>query len=253
MDLATIVGIFAGIGMILAAIGGPNIPFFISIPSVFVVLGGTFSAVMVNYSFKDVLSTIGIVKKTVFGSIPSPETVIPQLVDFGQKARRDGILVLQNETDKIKDPFILKGVQLAIDGMEPQIINAILENEIDHIKDRHKSGYMIVLTFGTFAPAFGMIGTLIGLVLMLQQMDDPSKIGPAMSIALITTFYGAVLANLVFLPLAGKLKKKSEDEMLTLELAQEGIVSIAAGDNPRIIEQKLHGYLMPNKRKSVFK
>jgi chemotaxis protein MotA len=208
---------------------------------------------MVNYTFKDVLSTVGVVKKTVFGSFPAAETIIPLLVDFGQKARRDGILVLQNETDKIKDPFILKGVQLAIDGMEPQIINAILENEIDHIKERHKAGYQIVLTFGTFAPAFGMIGTLIGLVLMLQQMDDPSKIGPAMSIALITTFYGAVLANLVFLPLAGKLKKKSEDEMLTLELAQEGIVAIAAGDNPRIIEQKLHGYLIPGKRKSVFK
>ena len=253
MDLATIVGIVVGFGMIVGAIGGSNIVFFISIPSVIVVLGGTLSAIMVNYSFKDILSTIGVVKKTVFGSIPAAEDVIPQLVDFGQKARRDGILVLQNETDKIKDPFILKGVQLAIDGMEPQVINAILQNEIDHIKDRHKAGYMIILTFGTFAPAFGMIGTLIGLVLMLQQMDDPSKIGPAMSIALITTFYGAVLANLVFLPLAGKLKKKSEDEMLTLELAQEGIVAIAAGDNPRIIEQKLHGYLMPGKRKTVFK
>ncbi|MDH5541874.1 MAG: MotA/TolQ/ExbB proton channel family protein [Nitrospinota bacterium] len=253
MDIATIAGIVGGLGLIVAAIGGANLPFFISIPSVLVVMGGTFAAVMVNYPFKDILTAIAVVKKTIFGSTENPEKVIPLLVELGQKARRDGILVLQNETGRIANPFLQKGIQLAIDGMEPQVINAILENEIDNVKGRHKSGYEIILTFGTFAPAFGMIGTLIGLVLMLQQMDDPSKIGPSMSIALITTFYGAVLANLVFIPMAGKLKKKSSDEILILELSLEGVVSIAAGDNPRILEQKLHGYLMPKFRKSSFK
>ena len=253
MDLATIAGLLAGLGLIIAAIGGENLVFFISIPSVLVVLGGTFSAVMVNYPFKDIISAIGVVKKTIFGITENPEKIIPLLVELGQKARRDGILVLQNETGRIESPFLQKGIQLAIDGMEPQIIHAILDNEIDNVKGRHKAGYEIVLTFGIFAPAFGMIGTLIGLVLMLQQMDDPSKIGPSMSIALITTFYGAVMSNLVFMPMAGKLKKKSADEILNLELSLEGVISIAAGDNPRVLEQKLHGYLMPKFRKSSFK
>lgn len=253
MDIATIIGLGGGISLIAVAIGFSQLPLFISIPSFLIVIGGTCAAVLVNYPLKDFLGVFSIVKKAFISKTEKPELLIPMLVDFGQKARRDGILVLQNETGKIQEPFILKGIQLAIDGMEPQAIMKILDTEIDNIKERHDSGYNVILAFGTFAPAFGMIGTLVGLVLMLQQMDDPSKIGPAMSLALITTFYGAVLANLVFMPMAGKLKKISSNEVLIYELALEAIVSIAQGDNPRIIEQKLHGFLVPKLRVSVFK
>ncbi len=252
MDIASIIGIAGGIGLIVAAIGGESLVFFVSIPSVLIVGLGTCSAVLVNYPLKECIGAIVVFKKAFLFKQGKPEELIPMLVDFGKKARSDGILVLQNEVGKINEPFILKGIQLAIDGMEPPTIMKILENEIEYMKERHKAGYDIILSFGTFAPAFGMIGTLVGLVLMLQQMDDPSKIGPAMSLALITTFYGAVSANLVFMPLAGKLKKISTNEMLIYELALEAIVSIASGDNPRIIEQKLHGFLAPKFRKTSF-
>jgi len=252
MDIATLIGILGGFGLIIGAIGGANIQFFISVPSVMIVVLGTTCGVMVNFPLKDVIGAIGVAKKTLLSKIANPADLVPMLVDFGKKARSDGILVLQNETGKISEPFILKGIQLAIDGMEPQAILKILENEIEYIKERHKSGYDVIVAFGTLAPAFGMIGTLVGLVLMLQNMSDPSSIGPAMSLALITTFYGAVLANLVFMPMAGKLKKLSSDEILVLELSLEAIVSIASGDNPRIIEQKLHGFLVPKLRTSSF-
>jgi len=252
MDIATIIGIIGGLGLIVAAIGAANLPMFISIPSMFIVIGGTTSAVLVNFPLKDVLGMIGIVKKAFFSKVEDVKTVIPMMVDYGQRARRDGILVLQDVVADIKDPFLSKGITLAIDGMEPQIIMKILEIEVEYIKERHKSGAEIVMAFGVYSPAFGMLGTLIGLVLMLQSMDDPSTIGPAMSLALITTFYGALVANLIFLPLAGKLKKRSADEVLVKELTLEGIISIASGDNPRIIEQKLHSFLIPKLRKSAF-
>ena len=252
MDIATFIGIIGGFSLIVAAIGGANLGMFISIPSMLIVLGGTTSAVLVNFPLKDVLGMIGIVKKAFITKVEDVKTVIPMMVDYGQRARRDGILVLQDVVADIKDPFLSKGITLAIDGMEPQIIMKILEIEVEYIKERHKSGAEIVMAFGVYSPAFGMLGTLIGLVLMLQNMDDPSTIGPAMSLALITTFYGALVANLVFLPLAGKLKKRSADEVLVKELTLEGIISIASGDNPRIIEQKLHSFLIPKLRKSTF-
>lgn len=252
MDIATLIGILGGLSLIVAAIGAANLPMFISIPSMLIVLGGTTAAVMVNYPLKDVLGMISIVKKGFFSKIDDVKTVIPMMVDYGQRARRDGILVLQDVVVDIKDPFLSKGITLAIDGMEPQIIMKILEIEVEYIKERHKSGAEIVMAFGIYSPAFGMLGTLIGLVLMLQNMDDPSTIGPAMSLALITTFYGALIANLVFLPLAGKLKRRSADEVLIKELTLEGIISIASGDNPRIIEQKLHSFLIPKLRETTF-
>jgi chemotaxis protein MotA len=252
MDIATIIGIGGGLTLMVMAIGAANLPMFISIPSVLIVIGGTTAAVLVNFPLKDFFGMIGIVKKAFFSKTEDVKTIIPMMVDYGQRARRDGILVLQDVVGDIKDPFLAKGITLAIDGMEPQIIMKILETEVEYIKERHKNGAEIVMAFGIFSPAFGMLGTLIGLVLMLQSMDDPSTIGPAMSLALITTFYGALMANLIFLPLAGKLKKRSADEVLAKELSLEGIISIASGDNPRIIEQKLHSFLIPKLRKSAF-
>jgi chemotaxis protein MotA len=173
-------------------------------------------------------------------------------VDFASRARRDGILALEAAIAEVDDPFLTRGIQLAVDGQEPEAIEGILQTEIDKVRSRHKKGVDIMTTMGTFAPALGLIGTLIGLVGMLQNMSDPSSIGPQMAIALLTTFYGAMLANLVFNPLASKLRGRSEDEIEVKELGLQGILSIAAGDNPRVVEQRLHAFLRPKNRQSQF-
>ncbi len=150
------------------------------------------------------------------------------------------------------DPFVAKGLQLAIDGMEPESIREIMETEVGYLQERHKAGAEILTTMATFFPAMGMIGTLIGLVQMLKTMDDPSTIGPSMAVALLTTFYGAVAANLLCLPMAGKLRKRSQEEMLVKEMVIAGIISVANGENPRIVEQKLHSFMPPSNRESRF-
>jgi chemotaxis protein MotA len=252
MDLSTIIGIIGGLGVIIAAIGPSSLIVFVSIPSFLIVVVGSGGAFLVNYPFPDIKTFISVLLKTVKYKTLNPDEIIPMLVDFGGKARRDGILVLQQESKNIENPFLLKGIQLAIDGTEPQMILKILETEVEYVKERHRLGAEMATAIGTYLPAFGMVGTLVGLVLMLQTLDDPSTIGPSMAIALITTFYGALLANLVFLPMAGKLKKRSADETLLMEVMIEGIVSIASGDNPRIMEQKLHAFLLPKLRVSSF-
>jgi len=150
----------------------------------------------------------------------------------------------------VTDEFLKKGVQLSIDGLEPQEIRDVLETEVDFIRTRHQLGAEIFATMGAFAPALGMIGTLIGLVQMLQTMDDPSSIGPSMAVALLTTFYGSIMANIVCLPISGKLKTRSKEEVLTKDLSVQGIIALANGDNPRILEQKLLAFLPPNQRES---
>jgi len=146
----------------------------------------------------------------------------------------------------------VKAITLAIDGLEPQDVATILETELDFIEERHRLGAEIFTTMGNFAPAMGMTGTLIGLVQMLMRMNDPSTIGPSMSVALVTTFYCVILANLVFLPIAGKLKRLSSVELMVKQLIIKGVISIQEGDNPRILEQKLHSFLSPRERRSVF-
>ncbi|VAX22328.1 Flagellar motor rotation protein MotA [hydrothermal vent metagenome] len=252
MDLSTIVGIVGGLGVIIGAIGPAKLVIFVSLPSFLIVVIGSVGAFLVNYPFADMKVFISVMLKTLKYKTVEPDEIIPMLIDFGGKARRDGILVLQQESKNIDNPFLNKGIQLAIDGTEPQMILKILETEVEYVKERHRLGAEMSTAFGTYLPAFGMIGTLVGLVLMLQSLDDPSTIGPSMAIALITTFYGALLANLVFLPMSGKLKKRSADETLLMEVMIEGIVSIASGDNPRIMEQKLHAFLLPKLRKSQF-
>ena len=152
----------------------------------------------------------------------------------------------------VKDPFFAKGMMLMIDGIEPSTLSKILYTEVEYVEERHKVGAEIFTTMGNFAPAMGMVGTLIGLVKMLMQMEDPSAIGPAMAVALVTTFYGVILANLLFMPIAGKLKTRSVKELMIKELVINGILSVQSGDNPRVLEQKLHSFISPGKRKSAF-
>ena len=250
MDIATLLGVISAFGLVVIAIFmGGGMMLFINIPSALIVVGGTIGATLINYPLGDMLKVVSIVKNSFFSNNFAVNDRIKKFVEFANKSRKEGILALEAELKNIKDEFFKKGIQLSIDGLEPQEIRQILETEVDFIRTRHELGAEIFTTMGTFAPALGMIGTLIGLVQMLQKMDDPSSIGPAMAVALLTTFYGSVLANLICIPIAGKLKTRSKEEMLTKEMTIQGILSLSSGDNPRIMEQKLKVFVPPNQRK----
>ncbi|UCG64993.1 MAG: MotA/TolQ/ExbB proton channel family protein [Deltaproteobacteria bacterium] len=249
MDIATVLGVISAFGLMCIAISmGGGIQLFINIPALMIVVGGTLGATMINYPVKDVLGVFKVVKKALFAKKISVTKLIKRFVTFAKKSRKEGILALEGDIKEVNDEFLRKGVQLAIDGLEPQEIGEILETEIDFVRSRHQLGAEIFTTMGTFSPALGMIGTLIGLVQMLQTMDDASKIGPAMAVALLTTFYGSIMANIVCLPIAGKLRTRSKEEVLTKEMAIQGIASLSNGDNPRILEQKLLAFIPPNQR-----
>ncbi|MDQ6951015.1 MAG: motility protein A [Mariprofundales bacterium] len=251
MDIATIIGLVAAFGLVLFAIGG-GISSFIDIPSIAIVVGGTIGVVLVSYPLSDVLKVVSVALKNFIYALPTGIETITQLVDLAQVVRKEGILALESKVDDVKSPFMKKGLQMAIDGQEPSEIEDILYNEMEKMKDRHQKGADMFSAFGTYGPAMGMIGTLVGLVLMLQNMSDPSAIGPSMSIALLTTFYGALMANIIFMPMANKLKSRSKDELLIYEIVLSGIQSLVAGENPRVMEQKLLGLLPPKDRKSAF-
>ncbi len=253
MDIATLIGIILSFGLMVWAIlmGGP-LSIFVDIPSVAIVIGGSIGVALINFPLGDILGTVGVVKKTILIKEPDTNKLIAQMLDFSAKARKGGILSLQDQIDSIEDKFLVKALQMAVDGQEPSELKAILTTEIDNLAARHSYGSEILNTLGAIGPAMGMIGTLIGLVQMLQNMSDPAAIGPAMAVALLTTFYGAVLANILFIPMAGKLKARSKTEVLQKMVIVEGMESILSGENPRVMEQRLHTYLAPKKRTSVF-
>lgn len=251
MDIATVLGVVSAFGLVLAAIFmGGGLSLFINVPSLLIVVGGTLGATMINYPLKDVLGVMSVVKNALLTQNTSVSTVIKMFMDFAHKTRKEGILALEDELKDVRDDFLKKGVQLSIDGLEPQEIKVIMDTELDFIQSRHRLGAEVFTTMGTFAPALGMIGTLIGLVQMLQSMEDPSTIGPAMAVALLTTFYGSIMANIICIPIAGKLKTRSKEEVLSKELTIQGVISLSNGDNPRIIEQKLQAFIAPNLRES---
>lgn len=252
MDIATLVGLISGVTLVIVSIvmgGNPGV--FWSSSSVVIVVGGTLAATLINFPLSDVLSVLTTVKNAFFHKENPPESLIPKLVNFATIARREGILALESHASEADDEFLEKSVQLAIDGTSPELIKDILTTELAFMEDRHTMGQSILLAMGTFAPAFGMIGTLIGLVQMLATLDDPSKIGEGMAVALLTTLYGALMANVVFLPAAGKLKVRTSNELLAKELVIEGILSIQSGDNPRVVEQKLKAFVSPAVRRQV--
>jgi chemotaxis protein MotA len=249
MDLATIIGVVVAFGLVLTAIFlGGGLGVFVDVPSLLIVVGGTIGAGLINFPLKTMLGAFKVAKHVMMFKSEDPTERIKQMVEFANKARREGALALEAELGNVQDKFMKDGVQLIVDGQEPTSIESIMTTEIDYLRDRHSSGADIFTTLAAFAPALGLIGTLIGLVQMLQNMDDPSKIGPSMAVALLTTFYGAVLANLVFTPMAGKLKKRASEEELLRELTLAGVLCIAAGDNPRLVEQKLKAFLAPKLR-----
>lgn len=254
MDLSTIIGIIAGLGLVLWGIMSTGeLSWFWSFSSILIVIGGTISATFIAYPLNRVLSTFKVVKKAFSNSDFKPSGIINEIIDLANTARREGLLALEEAVEEINDDFLQKGVMLIVDGTDPELVKNILETELSFLEERHSEGKGLFDIMATLSPAFGMIGTLIGLIVMLQQLEDPSTIGPAMGVALITTFYGSVMANLFFLPIAKKLKIKSREEILLKEIMIEGLLSIQAGENPRIIEEKLKAFLPPLVRNSLNK
>jgi chemotaxis protein MotA len=249
MDLATLIGLVAGLALVFGAIfvGGGAGGFF-DIPSLMITVGGSFSALLINFPLNRVLGVFSVVKNCFTHQLPSPVEVVKTLVELATICRRDGPLALEARIEQIPDSFLAKGVQLVVDGASAEVLREILEIEISYLEERHATGKKILEALGTAAPAFGLIGTLIGLVQMLRSLDDPSRLGPAMAVALLTTFYGTILANLLCIPLAGKLETRSKEEVLVRELMVEGLVSITQGHSPRLIEEKLKAFLSPRLR-----
>ncbi|MFH1810659.1 MAG: MotA/TolQ/ExbB proton channel family protein [Pseudomonadota bacterium] len=249
MDLATILGVLMAFGLVLGSIAvGGSAMAFVNVPSIAIVLGGTTGAVLINYPLADVIGMLRVVKNAFTTPSFAPAEVIRHLVEFAGKARREGLLSLEGDLASIQDKFLVEGIQLAVDGQDAAAIDSVLSQSIESLKERHKLGAEVLTTFGTFAPALGLVGTLVGLVQMLQNMSDPSSIGPSMAVALLTTLYGAILANLVFNPLAGKLRTRSSREVQSRELVLAGVLSICTGDNPRVVERKLLAYLAPQQQ-----
>ncbi len=249
MDISTLIGFILGYGLIIFAIASkPGAGFFVDVGSMMIVVGGTFGAMFINFPLPKVLTIHSTFIKAVLHKDPSMTETIQILVSIAEKARREGILAIEQGLEGIEDDFMKDGLRLAVDGTEPEAIQAIMEIELGSLEMRHQDGSFLWTQVGTYAPAFGMIGTLIGLIQMLQALDDPSKIGLGMATALLTTFYGALIANLLGMPISGKLSLRSKDEMARKSMIIEGILAIQNGDNPRLVSEKLKTFLPPVQR-----
>ncbi len=247
MDLGTLVGLLGAIAMVvMAMVLGGSILTFIDVPSILIVVVGTHFVVMMTYSLGEFLGAAGAgMKVLTFKGIDNLE-LINQIVELADMARKSGLLALEGAT--IEQDFLKKGIGLLVDGHDGEVVRGILEKDVSMASERHKLAASVFKSMADIAPAMGMIGTLIGLVAMLSNMDDPKSIGPAMAVALLTTLYGAIMANMVGIPISEKLNMRDTEEKISKTLMIDGLLGIQAGQNPRVIEQVLHGYLKEGKR-----
>ena len=253
MDIATIIGLVGGTACIVMSVitSGGTMMGIIDIPSVFMTIGGSFCALMIVAPLKDVLTTMKVMGKAF--KIPDfgEKMLVQNMVALSEKARREGILALEEGLEDLDDEFMKTGLRLVVDGTDGAVIRGIMESEMGQIEARHMNFIGIVNQWAGYAPGFGMIGTVLGLVGMLRNLEDKSSLGPNMAVALITTLYGCLLANWILGPIAQKLNGQNASEMRTKEMIIEGVLSIQAGDNPRILAMKLLTYLDPASRKAI--
>lgn len=246
MDLASAVGIFMAWALVMGAIIlGGDVGAFLDIPSFLITFGGSLSVTIASNPLSRVKLIPTVVRNAFFSKAYNMIDILNLMIRFAERARREGLLALEDEASTLEDPFIRKGIQLVVDGTDPELVKNILDAEISFLEDRHKSNRAIFEVWGEMAPAFGMLGTLIGLIQMLGHLEDPNALGPGMAVALITTFYGSMIANAFALPIAKKLAVRTEEEVLLREMVVEGVLAIQAGENPRIVEEKLKVYLPP--------
>ncbi len=252
MDLATIIGLVGGFGLILAAmvLGGAPLA-FLDIPSVLIVVGGVAATTFIMFPMRTVFGAFKVAMKAFKEDTWNMDAIIDQMVGLSRLARTNGILALEDAEKDIENVFLKKGIQLAVDGNEEDLIRFIMATDYGFTQQRHAVGQKVFKQMGAMGPAMGMIGTLIGLVQMLRSLDDPSTIGPAMAVALLTTLYGALIANLVCIPIANKLEFRSKEEALAKQVVTEGIISIMQGANPKVLKDKLEAFVPPEMRKEI--
>jgi len=255
LDILTPVGLLVGIIMLIFGIvdngGIDGFLSFIDPASFFIVIGGLIAGLLVSFPLNDMKHVFTVVRQGFTHNAGDLNELINTFVSLSERARREGLLSLEAEMEELNDPFIKKGILLAVDGIEADMINDIMNAEISAMEERHRKGRSILEKAGEYAPAWGMIGTLIGLVLMLKSLNDPSSLGPNMAIALLTTLYGTLLANLVFHPIASKLMLKTEQEVFFKQLIIEGVLGVQSGQNPKLLREKLSAFLSSDDRKKA--
>jgi chemotaxis protein MotA len=253
MNLATFIGLAGCLGMVGLGIitGGTGLLTFVDLPSFLIVVLGSYFGLFTFGSMSDGISIFGTLGLTFKTPNYNEQGIISKLMAMSEKARREGLLALEEELEDLDDEFMKKGLRLVVDGTDAEIIRALLETELSQIQERHAGKISVVNMWGTLAPGLGMLGTVIGLIGMLKNLEDKSALGPNMAVALITTLYGSMVANLMMIPWSGKLKSYDAAEAKVKEMMIEGILSIQAGDNPRILATKLLSYLTPTDRKSA--
>lgn len=254
MDIASLLGIILGLGMlifgILSSAGPSGFIEYLDPPSAIITFGGAFSCTLASVSLQNYIDGLKSFKLIFKAPVLNTSDMIHKIIDLSNIARKEGLLSLEEAATDMEEPFLKKGVLLIVDGTDPDLVRAIMETEMVSVEGRHKDIVGFWETLGSMGPAWGMIGTLVGLVDMLYHMDDVTTLGPAMAVALITTLYGSVLANWVCIPVSNKLKANNAAEMLQKEVMIEGLLSIQAGENPRVIEEKLKSFLAPKDRNS---
>jgi len=252
MDLATVLGVVLGFIVIIGTIlHEGNIAIFFNLPAIAIVLGGMTCATMIHFSMGQFLGIFSVIKKTLLHKTIPPQELIQIMVNYAAISRRDGALALEEEIDRIKDPFMVKGVQMLIDGQDEETIRELMDLEIQYLEERHARGKKILDFMGSSCPSFAMVGTLIGLITMLSRMESPDQIGAGMAVALVCTFYGALLANLVFLPLGGKLGQYSKAEKISMEMIAAGVCAIAKGESPTGVRERMQVFISAKRREQV--
>jgi chemotaxis protein MotA len=247
VDIATLVGLLGSFGIVIAAIitgGDPGV--FVNPPSLLIVIGGSIFVVLMKFTLGQFLGAGKVAAKAFMYKSLNPEEIIAETVELADAARKGGLLSLEDKT--VSSDFMQRGIQLLVDGHDPEVVKTLLKKEAKLTSDRHEFGASVFSAVGDVGPSMGMIGTLVGLVQMLSNMSDPKSIGPAMAVALLTTLYGAMLATMVALPMADKLNVRKNEEALNAALVIDGLLAIQAGQNPRVIEQMLRNYLPEKKR-----
>ncbi len=254
MDIASLLGIILGLGMLVFGIidnaGITGVVNYLDPASAIITFGGAFAATLASYSLQDFLAGLKSFTLIFKSSAMNSSEMIKKIIDLSNVARKEGLLSLEEAAADMDEPFLKKGILLIVDGTDPELVRAILETELFSTEDRHKNLIGFWDTLGAMGPAWGMIGTLVGLVNMLNNMSDAGAIGPAMAVALITTLYGSLLANWICTPTSNKLKANNAAETMQKEVMIEGLLSIQAGENPRVIEEKLKSFLAPRDRVS---
>lgn len=253
-NLYPLVAMFAGVTLVLISIAmSGNLMSFWSLSSLIITLMGSLCALAISYPLEDLRTIPAALKKITENSEANLFELVELFTELARKARKDGLLALEDQLDLIEDEFIVRCVRMVIDGMEPEVIKHVMEIEIETTQDRHKVAQDIFQTWGELAPAFGMIGTLIGLIVMLSRLEDASAIGSGMAVALVTTFYGSFFANLVLLPIATNLRIKTRTEIYRREMIVVGILEIQSGTNPRVLEEMILTYLNPKERREYIR